>query len=71
LGRGRSAAVVIVVSQVRKLDERQMHVQRVLAMVEDIINLKGCAEGIARALDEGELAEVGRRKRGTQGGTEP
>ena len=43
---------------VRKLDERQMRVQRVLALVEDIINLKTCAEGVARALDEGDLPDV-------------
>lgn len=44
--------------QVRKLDERQMRVQKVLAMVEDIINLKACAEGITRALQQGDLHEV-------------
>lgn len=43
---------------VRKLDERQMRVQRVLALVEDIINLKTCAEGVARALEEGDLPDV-------------
>lgn len=43
---------------VRKLDERQMRVQRVLALVEDIINLKTCAEGVARALAEGDLPDA-------------
>jgi hypothetical protein len=43
---------------VRKLDERQMRVQRVLALVEDIINLKTCAEGVERALEEGDLPDA-------------
>lgn len=43
---------------VRKLDERQMRVQKVLAMVEDVINLKTCAEGVERALEEGDLPDV-------------
>ncbi|TFJ85210.1 hypothetical protein NSK_003633 [Nannochloropsis salina CCMP1776] len=45
-------------SSVRELDERQMRVQRVLAMVEDIINLKTCAEGVARALEEDDLLDA-------------
>ncbi len=43
---------------VRKLDERQMRVQHVLALVEDIINLKTCAEGVERALEEGDLPDA-------------
>lgn len=45
--------------QVRKLDERQMRVHRVLAMVEDVLNLKTCALGVERALQEGDLPDVG------------
>jgi hypothetical protein len=44
--------------QVRKLDERQMRVHRVLAMVEDVLNLKTCALGVERALQEGDLPDV-------------
>jgi hypothetical protein len=43
---------------VRRLDERQMRVQKVLAVVEDIINLKTCAEGVAHALEDGDLPDV-------------
>lgn len=42
----------------RKLDERQMRVHRVLAMVEDVLNLKTCALGVERALQEGDLPDV-------------
>lgn len=48
----------IVALQVRKLDERQMRVHRVLAMVEDVLNLKTCALGVERALQEGDLPDV-------------
>lgn len=43
---------------VRALDARQMRVQRVLALVEDILNLRACAEGVQRALEEGDLPDV-------------
>lgn len=43
---------------VRALDAKQMRVQRVLALVEDILNLRACAEGVQRALEEGDLPDV-------------
>lgn len=33
-----------VSSSVRRLDDIQMKVQRALALVEDVINLRGCAD---------------------------
>jgi len=73
---GSLDSVVVVIlcvlfGKVRKLDERQMRVQKVLAMVEDIINLRECAEGITEALEEGDLHEVssGSSSRSSSGGT--
>ncbi|CAM9390339.1 unnamed protein product, partial [Sphacelaria rigidula] len=41
---------------VRRLDDIQMRVQRALALVEDVINLRGCAEGVRLAINAGNLA---------------
>ncbi|CAN0125163.1 unnamed protein product, partial [Scytosiphon promiscuus] len=43
---------------VRRLDDIQMRVQRALALVEDVINLRGCAEGVRAAVEAGDLAEA-------------
>eukprot|EP00903_Cladosiphon_okamuranus_P008470 g8137.t1 len=43
---------------VRRLDDIQMRVQRALALVEDVINLKGCAQGVRAAVQAGDLAEA-------------
>eukprot|EP00752_Nemacystus_decipiens_P010406 g9273.t1 len=43
---------------VRRLDDIQMRVQRALALVEDVINLRGCAEGVRAAVQAGDLAEA-------------
>jgi hypothetical protein len=40
---------------VRQLDEAQMNVQQALALVEDVVNLKGCAQGVVAALKEDDL----------------
>jgi len=40
---------------VRQLDEAQMNVQQGLALVEDVVNLKGCANGVVAALKEDDL----------------
>ncbi|CAM9553465.1 unnamed protein product, partial [Laminaria digitata] len=40
---------------VRRLDAIQMRVQRALALVEDVINLRGCAEGVRGAIRVGDL----------------
>jgi len=40
---------------VRQLDEAQMNVQHALALVEDVVNLKGCAQGVVAALKEDDL----------------
>ena len=40
---------------VRQLDEAQMNVQQALALVEDVVNLKGCATGVVGALRENDL----------------
>ena len=40
---------------VRQLDEAQMNVQQALALVEDVVNLKACANGAAAALREDDL----------------
>jgi hypothetical protein len=40
---------------VRQLDEAQMNVQQALALVEDVVNLKGCAHGVVSALKEDDL----------------
>ena len=40
---------------VRQLDEAQMNVQQALALVEDVVNLKGCANGVVGALSEDDL----------------
>lgn len=40
---------------VRQLDEAQMSVQQALALVEDVVNLKGCAGGVVGALKEDDL----------------
>jgi len=40
---------------VRQLDEAQMNVQQALALVEDVVNLKGCANGVLCALKEDDL----------------
>lgn len=44
---------------VRRLDDIQMRVQRALALVEDVINLRGCAE-VTRLLTEAGGGRVGR-----------
>ncbi|CAN0300466.1 unnamed protein product [Pylaiella littoralis] len=43
---------------VRRLDDIQMRVQRALALVEDVINLRGCAQGVRAAIQAGDLAEA-------------
>ncbi|CAN0291221.1 unnamed protein product, partial [Discosporangium mesarthrocarpum] len=40
---------------VRRLDDIQMRVQRALAIVEDVINLRGCAQGVREAVADGDL----------------
>uniref|UniRef100_A0A7S2WIB6 Conserved oligomeric Golgi complex subunit 4 n=1 Tax=Rhizochromulina marina TaxID=1034831 RepID=A0A7S2WIB6_9STRA len=43
---------------IRRLDRAQMNVQHALALVEDIVNLKDCAQGVITALKEEDLRDA-------------